>query len=363
MTVALAVSLVLAVSPAEWLDGEHATTEWQGARDELTAHGITLDFIYTGEGFVHAQKREATLLGHLDLAVTLDTEKLGLWSGGKFYVLGQASDGTGINTLVGSANEVSNLEARQFSQLGEFFYEQALFDEHLKLRLGKQDANREFGTPRYGGNFINNNFGMYPTTPLPSFPTTGLGAALIVEPAWWLALKAMVFEGSPQAGSLGFDSAFATGAGVMGVAGGSVMHHYGTENKSGGTTSLGVWAHSDGGLGVLLQNDERLYVGDSGGLNFITRFSWSKPEHAAIPLYVGASLAWHGLGFRDDDTVGLGFGYFTLQAGGSELFVEAFYKMRLTHFLSLQPDVQIYRTPGGEGPPALLFGLRAKVKL
>jgi carbohydrate-selective porin OprB len=48
---------------------------------------------------------------------------------------------------------------------------------------------------------------------------------------------------------------------------------------------------------------------------------------------------------------------------GSELFVEAFYKFRITKFMSLQPDVQYYRTPGGDGRDALLVGTRLKFKL
>jgi carbohydrate-selective porin OprB len=66
----------------------------------------------------------------------------------------------------------------------------------------------------------------------------------------------------------------------------------------------------------------------------------------------------------------VGFGYFTVseQLGGtpgrgSEVFVEVFYKWRLTHFISLQPDVQYYRHPGGDGPDALLAGVRLKLKL
>ncbi len=34
----------------------------------------------------------------------------------------------------------------------------------------------------------------------------------------------------------------------------------------------------------------------------------------------------------------------------------------LTHFISLQPDLQYYRTPGGDGQDALLVGLRLTLK-
>ena len=60
------------------------------------------------------------MLGHIDAALTLDTEKLGLWPGGHFYFLGQNNHGTGINELVGSATSISNYEARPYTQLTEF---------------------------------------------------------------------------------------------------------------------------------------------------------------------------------------------------------------------------------------------------
>jgi porin len=400
----LAVAWVLTVaavpppaeSPAlEWWHGDHLTGEWGGGRTWLAEHGVTIDLIYALEVITNATfptSSDATsVAGHIDLGVTVDVEKLGLWKGGKFYVLAQNGHGTGINTYVGSATSISNIEAEPYTQLTEFFFEQTFFDERIRLRLGKQDANRDFGTPRFGGNFLNNNFGMFPSAPLPSYPTTGLGAALIVQPLWWLAFKAVLFEGSPRIDSFGFDSALAPNAGWMAVGGVAATHRFGPGKRSGGTTSAAVFGQSGqftevgseldlprtftSNLGVLVQNDERLYAhpenpDDPSGLTLITRFGWSQADRNQIPLYVGASVAWHGLGARADDTVGIGFGWFTLPqqsngtAGpGSELFVEVFYKWRLTHFLSLQPDLEYYRHPGGDGRDALLLGARLKLKL
>jgi hypothetical protein len=202
--------------PVPWWEGDHLTGEWGGVREWLSNHGVTIDFVYAGEVFADASHstpgENGGYNGHFDLAVTVDTEDLGLWPGGKFYVLGQNNHGNGINEYVGSVTEISNIESRPYFQLGEFFVEQALFG-WLKFRLGKQDSNRDFGTPRFGGNFINNNFGMLPSSPLPSYPTNGLGAVVVIQPAWWGSFKAAIFEGRPQISSFGFDSAFAPNAG------------------------------------------------------------------------------------------------------------------------------------------------------
>jgi porin len=177
----------------------------------------------------------------------------------------------------------------------------------------------------------------------------------------------------------------------MGVAAAAVSHHLGPGGRSGGVTSLGLWGQAGtfadlgsdlpipptfgSNLGVFVQDDERLFThpetpDDSTGLTVITRLGWAQPDRNQIPLYAGASVAWHGLGVRQDDTVGLGLGWLAVTrqllgtpGRGSEVSVELFYKWRLSHFLSLQPDFQYYFHPGGDGRDALLAGARLKVKL
>ncbi len=381
--------------PPAWQDGFHLTGEWGGVRTWLDAHGVSFDIIYAGEVFANMNASPEdyfVLTGHLDLALTLDFEKMGLWPGGKLYLLGQNNHGRGLNELVGSTSEVSNIEAvRPYTQLGEFFIEQSLFDDRVMLRLGKQDANREFGTPRFGGNFINNNFGLIPSTPFPSYPSNGLGATLVVTPVKWLTLKAMLSEGKPQIGSWGFDTAFQKDAGHILVVGAAAKHALGPHRKTTGTTSAGVFRQQgplpelggsdpdnprmfDANYGFYLQHDERIYVDpddkdDPRCLTWITRMGWSQPDRTLMSFFVGSSLAYHGFGAGADDTVGIGFGYFEVPqqvngtpGRGAELFVELFYKVRFTHFFSLQPDLQYYHSPGGDGRDAVLVGLRVKFK-
>lgn len=379
--------------PEGWLGGDHLTGEWFGARSWLAGHGITFDLVYAAEVFGTAapltDAPAALANGHLDFALTLDFETMGLWKGGKFYVLGQNNHGQGINQLVGSVTEISNIEAVEYLQLGEFFYEQNLFDV-VRFRLGKQDANREFGTPRFGGNFINNNFGMLPSSPLPSYPTNGLGAVVVVTPVPWVAIKTSVFEGKPQVGSVGFDSAFLPDTGHFVISSLNVSHKLGRVGKSNGTSTVGFFRQQgrfeelapspsprvfNELWGVFAQHDERIYVNpadesDPRCFTIIPRFGWAQPDRFNISLYLGLSVAYHGIGMREDDTVGIGVGYFTVnrQANGTpgpggEFFVELFYKWRFTKFMSLQPDIQYYRTPGGDGRDALLVGTRLKFKL
>ncbi|HET9621655.1 MAG TPA: carbohydrate porin [Kofleriaceae bacterium] len=369
-------------APASWWGGDHATGGWGGARKALDDRGVQIDVVYASDVFT--AHGHVAALGHVDAALTLDTDKLVGWPGGTIYVLGQNNHGDVINDVdrVGSAVGVTNLEADPYTQLTELFLEQSWLGGELRIRLGKQDANRDFGTPRFGGNFINNNFGMFPNAPLPSYPTTGLGAIVIVQPTDWLLAKAALYEASPGVGGLGLTTALDAGAGYVAAASLAVTHHYGPNQRDGGTTSVGAWwqADDDDGVGiadparfhdnvgVFVQNDERIYLHpenaqDPRGLTVIARYSYARADRSTFPHYAGGSAAWHGIAARSNDTAGIGGGYFTLRESTSEWFVEAFYKLRLTNFLSVQPDVQWFRHPGGAGRDALVGGVRFKIKL
>jgi porin len=373
-----------------WSDGDHLTGEWGGVRSSLADHGVTLDVVYASDLFT--ARGETSALGHVDVALTLDSHKLGLWDGGTLYVLGQNNHGTGINDQVGSAQGVTNLETEPYTQLTELFIEQTALDERLRVRIGKQDANRDFGTPRFGGNFINNNFGMFPNVLLPSYPTTGLGALVAVTPTAWLTTKLAIYEGSPEMGGLGLTTAFHDGAGYTLAGSVAATHHFGPDHRNGGTTSVGAWWQSkdvvevgdpsddvrmfSDNAGVFVQNDERIYLHpddphDPRGLTVILRYSWARPDRNPFSHYAGGSAAWHGVGPRHNDTTGIGAGYYTIAAdpingpakASNEWFIEAFYKLRLTNFVSFQPDFQFFRHPGGDGRDALVAGIRLKFKL
>ena len=364
---ALAVLALVSTAHADPLSGD-----WGGVRSDLADRGLTFDLDYAAEAFT--AHRHVAMLGHVDAAVTFDH----LWDGARLYALGQNNHGDNIGDRVGSATQISNLEAPAYTQLSELFLEQALGAE-ASLRVGKQDANRDFGTPRFGGNFINNNFGMFPTSPLPSYPTTGLGVSLGVSHAW-LAARVAVYEGSPQVGGLGLDTAWKPNAGYM--LAGLLAATQQLDGRDTGTQSIGVWRQRgqlpavdgsartfDHDAGFYVQLDERFYRHprrtDESGLTVILRFSWAQADRTDISRYLGGSIAYHGLGARHDDTIGLGAGYFTVAqpVNGDEVFVEGFYKWRLTSYASLQPDVQFYQHPRGDLRDALLVGARLKLKI
>lgn len=327
---ALAVALVCAAGTA------HADVD--------LGHGLSLGGDYVAEGWA-TTRGDTAALGHVDLSATLDTHAAGLPNDGQIYVLAQNNHGDALNDIVGSATQISNLEAAPYTQITELFVEQHAGP--VVVRVGKQDANRDFGTPRFGGNFINNNFGMFPTAPLPSYPTTDLGAMAGVTAGDFTA-RAAAYDGDP-------------GRIYAGVVAGTV--HF--NERDNGTTSIGGFEQS-GTAGFFVQTDERFFThraaDDPTGVTAIFRFAWTQADKTQISRYGGGSIAYHGLGSRHDDTVGVGAGTFTVDHD-YEWFVETFYKWRINEHASVQPDVEVYAHPSGDRASVLIAGVRVKVKL
>jgi porin len=330
----LLIVLVVVLAPPVARAGDDATGEWGGVRSDLDAHGVHLDLDYTAEVFSLPADERVGYRGNVDLILTLGSDKLGLWPCGQLFVYGQHAHGHGLSDELGLFMPISNLEAHEFTQLSELWLEQC-FGAHVRVRLGKQDANRDFAGPRFAGNFVNSSFGVAPSVPMPSFPEPDLGAFVSVEPTDWLGLRSAVYDGA----TTGDGGVFVVGALVLARA-----------------HSLGVWRHTgDQRSGVFGVLDWLVETGAGQSLQLFVRGGWAEPEPGEIGAYVGGGATAHGF-IGANHTVGIGAGHARTDED-QETFVELFCKLRFVPWLTLEPDVQYYF------PRTFAAGLRAKLKL
>jgi porin len=366
-----------------WLEGQYATGTLGGDRTWLDDHSVHIDLTYTGEvlgRLAGGSGARAAYRGNVDLVVTLDTGKLSLWPGGTLFVYAENCHGEGISPEVRADMLVSNLEAPAFTQLSEAWFQQSLFGDHLKIKLGKQDANRDFAAARFPGNFLHSSYGVLPTVPMPSFAAPGLGAVVFIDPAPWLTLRSGVYEGSPQIGSIGFDTAFGDG-GAFFIASASARHDLGEGQPQAAVYTLGGWYHSaditvgdqtfSGSSGMFAVVDVMMRLcpavpEDKRSVQVFARAGWTQPDRSPLSFYVGGGATYHGL--RGVDTLGIGAGQARFPADAttpahSESFVEMFYKARFTPWFAVEPDLQLIVGPGGHDEIAILGGLRFKLKL
>jgi hypothetical protein len=124
--------------------------DWGGARTRLYQRGIDFQFGYTAELAYNARGGDAHLLRHADqfnFGVTFDLQRLLGWQGAKVQLT--ITDRNGDN-LSADANlgtrcrfRKSTVAANVF-RLTQLWYEQALFDNTLNVKVGRMGVGEDF---------------------------------------------------------------------------------------------------------------------------------------------------------------------------------------------------------------------------
>jgi len=305
-------------------------------------NGLTVQYIYTGDVFTNMRgginTRNATeYLGLFDLAITADLDHYGLAPGGTFFMLGEDFHGRGIGDHVGDYQGTDNIDAgRQNMQVSEFWWERGILDGLITVRLGKQDANAEFGV--FDGAADGRTWG---------FSGTGEVFSIYEFKATWALLSGRL----PGDMHLG------------------MWHHNGHPEDPGNPAITYADNH-----GVHLGFDQMIYKeswdeDDDQGLGVFVHYGWAPEERNEVPNYIGGGLVYKGLvPGRDDDMVGAGVAnvFFSDRMGlpsDHETAVEVYYKMQLSPYIVVQPDLQVVTSPSGVERDAFVAGLRFELVL
>ncbi len=194
------------VSEGNWFSREHLLGDFSKARQFLEDHGITLDFVYTGEvlwnthGGINTNDSDE-YRGDLSLFVELHTQEAGWWNNGTFFLHLQEQHGRGItNEHVGDFQVLSNIDDDDFKQISEFWYKHTLLDDRLWIKLGKMEANADFAFVDNGVEFINSSPGFSPTIPLVTYPNQDWGIVVGVKPVDWFYMNVGIYQGDPDGG-------------------------------------------------------------------------------------------------------------------------------------------------------------------
>jgi porin len=290
-------------------------------------------------------------------------------------------------------------------------------------------ADSEFAISDYAGVFINATFGWpaftYMNTPNggPAFPIGAPGARVAWNLTDWFTFQSAAFEGNIFAQNVnrhGFRWQLSAQNGYTFLSEAQFRwNHRDGDTRLPGQLKPGVWFQTgrnadalasstgSGNSGFYLVLDQMLYrepceTTDAGlakdgkstvrdktfktsiakdnndqGLGCFGRISFAPADRNFISFYFDTGLTYKGLiPSRDDDTLGVGFGYAqlshgaqnTLSAGdstpaGAEMVLELTYQTQLTHWLVVQPDLQYVIHPGGTSDPgnAFVIGARATV--
>ena len=106
---------------------------------------------------------------------------------------------------------------------------------------------------------------------------------------------------------------------------------------------------------------------NSGGLSIFSQFSYARNSINDVPYYYGGGFVFKGISkSRKDDSIGLAFGWHQFDKElhktnnqTAEKVLELFYKIKLTNFLYIQPDLQYIIKPSGNEKNAFALGVRS----
>jgi porin len=373
-----------------WWEHDGLTGNWGGRRDVLARRGVDVRIIYTGDTLAVVTgglRRHTAYLDNTDMTLTLDAEPLVGWTGARFFVYGLGDHGRDPSAaLVGDLSGIDNIEAPDTFKLYEAWYLQELFAGRFSILGGLYNLNGEFDVDESAQTFINSAFGIgteYSQAGRngPSiFPVTSLAVRLRVRPTEHWYVQTAVLDGAPgsrrddggtQIVWQGRDGVLiaAETACVLGQEEGAAVAY--------GKYAFGGWAYStrlprlesdsarehSGSHGLYAFVEQQVYreaTDPTQGLALFVRVGYANPTFNPIEWTLSGGGTYTGLvPGRDADLFGVAAttawsGHDARDAGravgepvlGAETVIEMTYRIQLTPWLTLQPDLQYLVNPG-----------------
>jgi len=392
--------------------------DWRGNRQALAQSGIEPGLVYTVEyakPSAGGGDNSAVVMGNVDLTLLIDAEKRLDWQGAKFflYVLGNhhhtSGNGEFLTDKIGNAQVTSNIEAPTAAKIYELWYDQAFFPvqsgQTWSLRIGLYDLNSEFDVVESAGGLINSSFGIGPDFSQsgengPSiFPTTSLALRLRYAAHNGVYAQFALLDGVPG------DPNDEHGTHVHLGDGDGVLQVFETGLKQDAEVAqhfrkiaAGVWRYNP--QQAEIAGDEDVYDGAdtrtahnlgyyvigeyqllqesadaAQGLCIFLRHGQANDNINAIATFTGAGVSYLGLlPGREADQLSIGFAVVSFgdafinaeRAAGNdavrdERVYEISYRLRLSPWFVLQPDLQLVRDPVAGGDDVTLALLRAEI--
>jgi carbohydrate-selective porin OprB len=279
------------------------------------------------------------------------------WTGGTIFLHGKQHQELSGQAYDGVVQGYSNIDASSRTTLYEAWAQQSMFEDKLRVKAGRIDANTDFDVVATAADFLNSSMGYSPTImEFPSYPSPQFGADVSASP--------------------GKD--FKVSAGEFGTARGRILiaetaHPWTMPNHSTGRAAVGAWGLRE----AIARFDGKQISGTSGFYGVAEQTIWQrllaegsdKTQSLAGFLQIGTGdghenpVTWHVGGGtvlggpfrrRPADSIGAATTWvrFTDEPNGgydahSEQVVETYYKLNVSRTLALVTDIQYFHHPGG----------------
>ncbi len=391
-------SFTMAVSAApqyDFLNSEYFLGDWGGKRQAIEDAGFSIEMVFKVDLMTNVSGGTDTGFeapGNLDLVLDIDTGTAGWWSNGRFHFYLLGNEGGNPSDRVGDLQTTSNIEADNTFKMFESWYEHRFFDGRLGILFGLHDLNSEFYVLENALSFVQSSFGNGPELSQfePSiFPVTALAARISFFPTENSYLLAAVYDGVPgdPARPHGTHINFDEGDGVFAIF--EAGRHSNVESGQGYYKfGLGFYHHTkeftdvsgetkSDNTGIYFIGEKRLFSESdrAQGLGAFVQLGFVASDRNQTDRYFGAGINYIGLiPNRNSDEFGLGVAHarnsddfldVSPTQNRAETALELFYRMDVTPWLTLQPDIQYIINPGtvSTGDDALVINLRLEINL
>lgn len=359
--------------------GKSAWQQWKETYAELNRRGVSVSGWVQMDGSTvpkGGQPNPDAFLGQylIDLALTVDTNKLLHLPGGTLTVEGQTHSGANIlEKQLPAIQDPNNMDAPPGTWLATLMYQQNLMHDKVQAQAGLMYVDSLFLTVPYGGNFVSLDFssdGSISTFVLPTYPKGSWGGDVTVAP-----LKGLTFSGgvyNNHSTELEYDpggNLWITEEAWQGQ-----RHGRPYKLQVGAWRDTGLFQRFQGGTvhhasGMYLVASDKLWQpkgASDRGVGMFFQYGAGPASVAVVHHHVGAGVVWDGpFGARPKDEVGLAFSdaILTKQSvftHGFENEEELYYQFHVAHGFTVMPDVQLWQHPNGGGTPnSLLMIVRA----
>lgn len=379
-----------------WFQWSTMTGNWGGARTRFEDAGVSISGSYVadwGTVLSGGLNQVASSLHLWDLNTTFDLEKIAGLKGGTIFADAQISSVRGGSRDIGDFHGVSNIDTENNrGQISELWYEQWLFEDVARLKLGKIDANAEFGFVDAAGEALNGSMAMLLTTAdMPTFPDPATGVVVFIYPTERCYLGGGFFDGATadgwNTGNRGpdqffsnsksdswfliaetgctWDEAFSMGSGRIAIG----IHHHTVDLP----TFTGTDTQSPTGYYAILEQqlwrkgaDDDLK--EKGLFWFVSAGRGDEDVHEVEGQIATGLMARGVMDSRPDDSIGALFSWAALNDDAgfeeeNEYVIEALYKAQFTPWFSVTPDLQYIVNPGGAGDVDDAVRLAARFEL
>src|SRR5690348_4669957 len=190
--------------PSEFDASGHLLGDFFGTRTALAHHGIAINPVFTFDYIKNLRggidTAGASYIHQMDLAFTVQTEPLIGLKGGTFFADMFTEKGQSPEDEVGDFAQVDEIDFGGRTQVNEIWYEQKLFNNAVRVKLGKIDTNTEFCFATHSLDFSNGGLNhTFPNSQFEFMPTAAdpaWGMLVFVYPNDTFYIGGGVFDGS-----------------------------------------------------------------------------------------------------------------------------------------------------------------------